>query len=295
MTPPSTVSAPATHHLLLIHGAWATPAIWSALTPCLEAEGFSVHAAALPGDGVADMPDQALSLQACVERLAAVIAPLQGPVSLIAHSGGGVIATALAEALAERITALVYIAGMMLPSGVGFAELVRDVIAEHPEAAGIGPLLQWNEARSASQVPPEAARQILFQDLNPAQAQQAAALLVPQPEAVRSLVAHWSAGRFGRLPRLYIEALQDRSVVPAVQRRMLAQVPGAQRIALDSGHAPQLSQPQPLAQAIAPFLRAQQALPHADNSGLAHTRPLAATGATGTVIAEHDQSCPNDQ
>jgi len=276
-------SAP--HHLLLIHGAWATPAIWSALTPYLEAEGFRVHAVALPGDGIADERDPVLSLQACIERLSDRIAPLRGAVSLIAHSGGGVVATALAEALPQRITALVYIAGMMLPSGVGFAELVQELIAEHPEAAGIGPYLEWDEAHSSSRVPTEAAQQIFFQDLQPMPAQQAAAALVPQPEAMRALVAHWSPERFGRLPRLYIEALQDRSVVLAVQRVMQARVPGAQRIGLDSGHAPQLSQPHQLAQAIAPFLHTHaQEYPNRESG----SDPESALQPTGTVIAEQD-------
>lgn len=275
----------APHHLLLIHGAWATPAIWSALTPYLEAEEFRVHAMALPGDGIADDRDQVLSLEACIERLSDRIAPLQGAVSLIAHSGGGVIATALAEALPQRINALVYIAGMMLPSGVGFAELVRELIAEHPQAAGIGPYLEWNKTLDSSRVPAAAAQRIFFQDLEPIAAQQAAAALVPQPEAMRALVAHWSPERFGRLPRLYVEALQDRSVVLAVQRAMQARVPGAQRVSLDSGHAPQLSQPHQLTQAIAPFLRTHAQKHHNRESG---SDPESALQLTGTVIAEQD-------
>ena len=41
-----------------------------------------------------------------------------------------------------------------------------------------------------------------------------------QPEGTRALVANWTAERFGRLPRLYVEATEDRSVVLAVQRKM---------------------------------------------------------------------------
>jgi pimeloyl-ACP methyl ester carboxylesterase len=60
--------------------------------------------------------------------------------------------------------------------------------------------------------------------------------------------------RFGRVPRTYVEALRDRSVVPAVQRRMQALVPGADRLAIDTGHAPQLAAPDRLAALLLPVL-----------------------------------------
>lgn len=58
------------------------------------------------------------------------------------------------------------------------------------------------------------------------------------------------------MPRLYVEALQDRSVVPALQRRLCALVPGARRVALPTDHAAQLSAPRALAEALLPFLGA---------------------------------------
>ncbi|WVM91593.1 hypothetical protein ULG90_16525 [Halopseudomonas pachastrellae] len=56
------------------------------------------------------------------------------------------------------------------------------------------------------------------------------------------MVANWTAERFGRLPRLYLEATEDRSVVLAVQRKMQALVPGAQVVSLPCGHVPQVVQ-----------------------------------------------------
>jgi pimeloyl-ACP methyl ester carboxylesterase len=56
-----------------------------------------------------------------------------------------------------------------------------------------------------------------------------------------------SAERFGRVPRIYIEALRDRSVLLPLQRKMQALVPGATVRSIDCGHVPQLARPAELA------------------------------------------------
>jgi len=48
----------------------------------------------------------------------------------------------------------------------------------------------------------------------------------------------------------YVEATQDRSIVPAVQRRMQALMPGARRLSIATGHTPQLAQPAVLARLL---------------------------------------------
>jgi pimeloyl-ACP methyl ester carboxylesterase len=46
------------------------------------------------------------------------------PVSLIAHSGGGMTASQVAELAPDLVTGIVYVDGFMLPDGGSFAELV---------------------------------------------------------------------------------------------------------------------------------------------------------------------------
>jgi len=67
------------------------------------------------------------------------------------------------------------------------------------------------------------------------------------------LIPTWSPERFGRLPRLYVEAKKDRSVVLPVQRRMQQLVPGAEVVSLDTGHVPQVAAPEAVASALAAF------------------------------------------
>jgi pimeloyl-ACP methyl ester carboxylesterase len=42
----------------------------------------------------------------------------------VGHSGGGLTASQVAELVPERVAALVYLVGMMLPSGMTFADLI---------------------------------------------------------------------------------------------------------------------------------------------------------------------------
>ncbi|QJD57464.1 alpha/beta hydrolase [Pseudomonas sp. gcc21] len=240
--------------LVLIHGAWAGSWVWAQLTPLLQAQGYAVLTPDMPGSPRHPAEPETVSLAGCVEHVLDCCAGTDGPIVLVGHSGGGAISTQAAERMAERVAGVIYIAGMMLPSGSSFAEVVAEVVKSEPAAAGIGPYLQWTADRSASWVPVEAIRKIFLQDLPDDLALAAAERFSLQPEGARTMVPVWTQEHFGRLPRLYVEALQDRSVVLATQRRMQALVPGAEVVSLDTGHVPQASAPERLAEVMAGFI-----------------------------------------
>lgn len=242
--------------VVLIHGAWAGAWVWDRLIPLLQAAGLRTFAVDLPGNGTDATPASDVSLALYVAHVGEVLARLGRPASLVAHSGGGLIASALAEAFPERVVRIAYVAGMMLPSGASFADLVASVLPRHPEAAGIGPHLLWSRDRTTSRVPEAVARRIFFHDCPEDLARGAALRLRPQPEGGRAVRVRLTPERFGRVKRLYVELLHDRSVVPAVQDRMCTLVPGAERVPIPTGHAPQLGAPQLLAGVLLPFLAA---------------------------------------
>lgn len=237
--------------IVLIHGAWAGSWVWDSLQDGLRNAGHRPHAVDLPGNGSDATPLAEVSLERYVEHVGALIEKLPGPIQLVAHSGGGVTATAVAERHAEHIAGVSYVAGMMLPSGKGFGELCAELSHDFPEASGIGPYLE--PAIGGSRVPSDAACAVFFHDAPAQAALSAARRLTVQPDGGRDIAAHWTAERFGRLPRLYLEATRDRSVLPLVQQRMQQLVPGAERVALDCGHAPQLAAPQALLAALLDF------------------------------------------
>ena len=55
---------------------------------------------------------------------------------------------------------------------------------------------------------------------------------------------------FGRVPRHYIETLQDRALQPPFQRKMQADLPCASTVSLDTDHLPFLSAPDDLVTAL---------------------------------------------
>ncbi len=235
-------------NILLIHGAWQGAWAWGALTPLLEARGWRCHAVDLPGNGEPGAAPGPATLDGYVAHCARVM-PERAVV--MGHSGGGVVAAQLAEEFPERVSTLVFLAGMMLPSGVGFAEVVADT--EAPGKEGIVPYLQWSADRAISSVPVEAALEIFLHDCPAVAARAAAARLRPQATTGFALKPKLSHARFGRVKRIYIEAVLDRSVVLGVQRRMQALVPGAEVLSMRTGHVPQLAAPETLAELLEPL------------------------------------------
>lgn len=252
-------------HAVLIHGAWQGSWSFAAWWPMLAARGWQVHAVDLPGNGWPPLGRAPASLEAYVAEVARVVLAIDAPVILVGHSGGGITASQAAEALCERVAGVVYLAGMMLPSGMSYGELVGELAASAPDAdlAGITPWLDWNTDRSATTVRVEGALRCFVQDCDPEAACAAAALLRAQPESGRAMRNRLTAERFGRVPRLYVECRDDRSVVLPVQQRMQALSPGAKRLPMPCGHVPQLAQPERLTELLVPEFEALLAR-HAD-------------------------------
>jgi pimeloyl-ACP methyl ester carboxylesterase len=242
--------------VILIHGAWAGSWVWDRLIPFLRRAKLRCHAIDLPGNGSDTVDPATVSLESYLDGLHGAIRKLGRPVSLVAHSGGGNVATAAAQCWPRSVSRIVYVAGMMLPHRATFVDLVAQVSKRHPEASGIDPHTVWSPDRLVTHVPPDAAIAHFFQDCDPEDARAAANRLTPQGQGGRAIVTQTSAARFGRIPRLYVEALHDKSVILPVQRLMQKLVPGARVVSLPTGHAPQLSAPARLAEEIIPFLTA---------------------------------------
>jgi pimeloyl-ACP methyl ester carboxylesterase len=244
--------------VILIHGAWQGSWAWARFTPYLQAAGLVAHAIDLPGNGVDGSDPADVTFEACLRHVYGVVRILDRPVSLVGHSGGGLLITAFAERWPDCVSRLVYVAGMMLPGGESFQDVVNSISRQHPAASGIGPHLVWSADRLVSRVPAEAAIAFFLQDCTEGDAASAAAQLTPQGEGGRAVTTPATAERYGRMPRLYVETLDDRSVILPVQRAMQALAPGASVVSLPTGHAPQLSAPARLAEAIIPFLTSSQ-------------------------------------
>ncbi len=243
-------------HAILIHGAWQGSWVWRDFAPLLERAGPTPHAIDLPGNGTDDTPMSEVGIERYINHVAGVIDGLDGDILIIAHSGGGVVGTGVGEALSERIKAIAYIAGMMLPPDMHFGHVLAQEKAEERGLLGIGPYLEWSKDGLVSSVPAEAGARIFLNDMPFDIALEGAKKLTPQAEPGRALKTRWTEERFGTIPRIYVECARDLSVVQPIQQAMQKLVPGARRILLDAGHAPHVSQPRTLADALIPALKA---------------------------------------
>lgn len=243
-------------NMVLIHGAWQGSWAFSAWTPLLQAAGWKVVAVNLPGNDASEEPAERAHLDGYTAHALEVLNALDGPAVVVGHSGGGMTASQVAQAAPHQVSALVYLAGMMLPTGLSYADLIAQCRVSDPHFAyeGIAPHLIWDEQRSHSRVPLEAALALFLHDCPATAALKAASRLCAQPESGRAMVNTLSAERFGQVPRIYVECQQDRSVSPVLQQRMQQLQPGARRIRLDCGHVPQLACPQALSAALLPAL-----------------------------------------
>ncbi len=227
---------------VLVHGAWHGGWCWEKLAPLLEARGHRVLAPDLPGHGADRTPLAEVTLDAYTNRVCDVIRREPDPVVLVGHSMGGIVITAAAERIPERIHTLVYLTAFLLADG----ESLFAVGGADPDSRLVGNLVPSSDGLAGT-VKPEAIVPAFYAECTPADAERARARLVPQALAPLTAPVRWTPERAGRIPRVYIECLRDGAISIAAQHRMAAARPCARVLTLDTDHSPFYSAPEALA------------------------------------------------
>lgn len=236
--------------IILIHGAWQGSWTFDALLPALEAVELVGFAIDLPGNGVDNTRPEDVTLDVYLDFLEAQIDDVGGRACVVGHSGAGLIATALAERSPERVSSVIYLAGMCLPNGEDFGQLQARV----DEPVGISDDIIAAPDGLTSTVPIDKAIHYFLNDCDPDVARAAAERLRPQPEGGRFITSPTTAENFGPIPKLYIEALRDISITIGTQRAMQQLAPDLEVVSVDTGHVPQLMDPQGVAAAMGDFI-----------------------------------------
>lgn len=253
---------------VLLHGSFHAAWNWHRVSPLLQAKGHHALALDLPGHGQDRTPARKVSLQACVDKVVACLRELPAPAVLVAHSRNGIVISQVAEQCPECVAGLVYLAAYLVPDGKTMmdyaaqdtASLVVQNVVPRLGAAGAARLGRWLRrpwgrvllprclpaARQTHRLRPEAYHQALYHDCPPEITALAHALLEPEPNWSGFTPLRLSHERYGRVPRVYVQCLQDRAVTLPLQQRMVAESACAHVYALDSGHSPFFSQPQQL-------------------------------------------------
>jgi pimeloyl-ACP methyl ester carboxylesterase len=231
---------------LLVHGAWQGAWAWQTIVDRLGTAGHAAIAVDLPGDGSDATPAGAVTTMLYAERVTALIdaMPEDEKVIVVGHSMGGTVAAQVSELRPARIAVAVYLCAFLIRDGESIVDFFGR--AWQDWMTGAHARVSYSDDGTQSMIDPESALAVFYHMADPADSRAAAARLTPQPEGGRRSQLSLSADRFGRVPRIYIETLQDRSVFHELQQRMYTETPCDRVYTLDADHAPQLSAPDAL-------------------------------------------------
>ncbi len=236
---------------VLIHGSWHGGWCFDPVAKLLRDRGHTVVAPTLPGMGGSADEMAAVTLDGWGAFAAQHCRDLKrqmggAPVVLAGHSRGGLVISTAAENAPEAMDALVYVCAMMLPSGMSRAEF-KELEGSNPAFDGIITKIHDGVATVVDTVH---AAQVFAQVSPPELVAAVLPRLVAEPHAPRSQKLHLTPGRWGSVPRTYVECTLDRTIPIASQRIMQKHSPGAKIVTLEADHSPYLSKPVELADAL---------------------------------------------
>ncbi|MDI2129624.1 alpha/beta fold hydrolase [Yinghuangia seranimata] len=141
---PASAAAPGTAPLLLLHGFAGSVADWDAVAPALAADRRVVAYDHRGHGGSGKSGDRSAYtfdlLDADLESFAARVLP--GPVDLVGHSMGGVVALRYALAHPERVRSLVLVSTAPKPAAAPFVRLLFKALNVVVARKGLDPLLR---------------------------------------------------------------------------------------------------------------------------------------------------------
>lgn len=235
-------------NIVLVHGAWMGASSWDKVAADLRSRGYSVTAVELPGHGKDNTPPEKLSLGGYVDAVTAAL-PADGKTVLVGHSMAGMVISGVAEKSPSRLSTLVYVAAYLPRSGESLYKLSQT----DPDSRVGKYWFQENpKAYSPATVKKEGIVEVFCADCSAADQQWL--LDNHKAEAVPPMATPvtLTAANFGSVPRAYVHTLKDNAVSFKLQELMLANAGGAaQVVKLDTSHAPMLTSPKALADAIA--------------------------------------------
>ena len=135
-------STPRQTHVVLVPGFWLGAWAWDDVVPHLEAAGLTPHAVTLPGLDDVTTDRSHLTREDHVQAVRDVVAPLDGDVVLVGHSGGGPVIHEVVDRDPARIRRSVHVDTGPLVDG---ASLAPDLPAGTVEI----PLPSWDELAAA--------------------------------------------------------------------------------------------------------------------------------------------------
>jgi pimeloyl-ACP methyl ester carboxylesterase len=228
---PQVPSEPRDPTIVLVHGAGHTSDDWHRVQEHLRHPSFAVD---LPGRK--DRPGELTSVtidDAAMSAATDVSDSTSGPLVLVGHSAGGIVLPALAARLGERVTHLVFVAGLCASEGRIALETFKPGQAEEIGAR----LLEMRERYRGHRFAPT--------DRADRHVDARVAMSIDSLNYITQPVS-W-AGVSPQLPRTFVRPLRDELQSPDVQARLAADCGASEIVDIDASHNVAADQPAELA------------------------------------------------
>jgi pimeloyl-ACP methyl ester carboxylesterase len=227
---------------VLVHGAWHGGWCWEKVVPLLHKAGHEAVVIDLPGHDAetAHIPISNITLQSYVDRVCEALDASEEPLILVGHSMGGIVITQAAELRPEKIQVLVYLSAFLLKNG----EYMRQVASANKDS-----LLQQNliHGQDYVSIKKEFIPEIFYGHCSEQDTVRALSRLIEkQPSVPLFAPLRTTLENYGRVPRYYIECLQDLAIPIAAQQRMYTETPCEKIFTLDTDHSSFYSTPKEL-------------------------------------------------
>ena len=223
--------------VILVPGLWLDASSWDDITPALEAAGHRPYPLTLPGPAVGD-----LVVDDWVDAVVAQIDRIGGRVVLVGHSGGGNVVWGAADRRPDQVARVILVDTIVPHPGA--------MISEFPVEDGVVPFPGWDFFDEDD-----------VADIDDHTRRRTAQHLVDVPGRVPSSPISLSDERRFTVPVTILSGQLDADSLPRVLAEWGAYAEEVGRIVdlevvrLGSGHWPQFSQPERLAESLVDAVR----------------------------------------
>ena len=240
------------NHLLFLHGVGGGHHAWDGQLPYFADRGYAAHAWDQPGYGHTPVVEP-YDLEQVSASLRRLIDSLDGPVVLVGHSMGGMVAQEAYARNPSKIAALVLAFTSAAFPGGG-SEFARQFVQ-----ARVGPL---DAGQSMADVAARLMPTMRGSKSDPDGVEHARRIMSEIPpatyrKAVRLLTTFDRKADLGKIsvPTLLVAGSEDKTAPPSVMERMAKEIPGAAFVVLEGcGHLGPMDQPAAFNAALAQFL-----------------------------------------
>ncbi|MBB4139283.1 alpha/beta fold hydrolase [Microbacterium invictum] len=228
--------------IILIPGLWLDASSWDDITPALRDAGVNPRPLTMPGTGASGSDSAAVGIDTWVDAVVAEIDASEEPVVLVGHSGGGNVAWGAADRRPDRVSRVVFVDTVPPPDGAQ--------ISEFPLSGGVVPFPGWDFFDDED-----------VADLDEATRLRTAPLTHSVPGKVPTDPIALGDDSRHRVPVTLLNGRMDEATFRAEISQWgpfaaeFEAIADAEVVRLGTGHWPQFSAPERLAQALVAAIR----------------------------------------